>query len=61
MLPKAKEIILCFVLFSVWDPVNICKHKTKFSQAASVIYGLAYWPLVPKVVGSNPVRNRLIF
>jgi hypothetical protein len=46
---------LIAILFSVYDRVNICKHKTKFCHAALVVYGLAYWPLVPKVASSNPV------
>jgi hypothetical protein len=49
-------MLLAVSSFSVWDRVNICKQKTKFSQAASVVYGLTYLPSVPKVPGSNPVR-----
>jgi hypothetical protein len=64
MLPKAYYV--CDVLHLTCctrrvKAEDIYKHKTKFSHAASVVYGLAYWPLVPKVPGSNPVRNRQVF
>jgi hypothetical protein len=36
---------------------NICKHKTKFSHAASVVYGLAYWPSVRRSRVQTPSES----
>jgi hypothetical protein len=67
MLPKEKEtyyacdvlqLTCCTRRVKAEDTSN---HITKFSHSASVVYGLAYWPLVTKVAGPNPVQNRRNF